>query len=402
MIPTIKRLVFARTLATSGRMLGAFALPWLAFTVTGSPVALVVVAIEEVVIDTCFSLLGGGASDQRGIKAILVGTEIATVIITIIAGAWATLATLPISVLYVLAALLSAASSLQGPAAQAAVAVIAHDDLDTTNAILQKYTSILGLVCPPLAGVLIAAFGSGPTLLVDAGTLFASTLLLSSMSFPLRKPSSGGLLSAISAGIRTVWNLRPLRSLSFLMTALHFAAGPCLVLLMAYARDILHIGARGTGILFTCGALGSLCAASVSVRVVRRLGRVNALMLGYSMIAPALLGLWRSHSIISAIPCFMLLTFGAVLGDLQMVTIRQSLVPTDTAGSAIAASRILSRISRPVSLVMAALVVSHDLGDVYLAGAGLSAIALCIFFVAGLAELRAASDTKLSVAPRVV
>jgi MFS family permease len=188
---------------------------------------------------------------------------------------------------YVFAFLLGSASAFDAPARQTFVAELVGE-ADLSNAVALNSTSfnIARMIGPAVAGVLIAAIGSGWVFLVNAASFAAvigSLLLLrvGDLYVKHRAPSAPGRLSE---GFRYVWG-RPdhIAVLTMLFLIGTFGINfPIFISTMSVS--VFHVGASQFGLLTSMMAIGSVIGALLAA------GRVNpriSLLVG----AAALFGL---------------------------------------------------------------------------------------------------------------
>ncbi len=131
-------------------------------------------------------------------------------------------------------------------------------------------------ICGPAIGGLLYALGVSVPYWV-AGCFFvlagylAHGLVLKRP--PPRRPPAG--LAGVFSGLAFIWKQKPIfGSISLDMVAVLF--GGATALLPIFARDILHVGAAGMGVLRAAPAIGALCTTMVLTRAppTRRLGRL--------------------------------------------------------------------------------------------------------------------------------
>ena len=179
------------------------------------------------------------------------------------------------------------------------------------NSMMFNLARILG---PALGGLLIATVGVGWCFGID-GVSYAAVLLgLGLMHFPLRAVRAhADAFKAIGHGFAYAWRTREIRA-SLVLIALCSAFGAaCLSLLPAFARDVLHQGSAGLGLLYSAVGLGALLGAYTLARVADRhlLGTpvVAALGFGVSLILFSQ-SHWFALSLVLLLPsafCLMLL-----------------------------------------------------------------------------------------------
>ena len=131
--------------------------------------------------------------------------------------------------------------------------------------------------------------------------------------------------ATLSAGIRFIWR-RPdvLGAISLDLFAV--LLGGATALLPMFAKDVLHVGTWGLGLLRSAPAVGALATSIVLTRwpIKRRVGRVMFAAVAIYGVATMVFGL----STVFELSWLALLVSGAA--DMVSVVIRQSLVQLDT------------------------------------------------------------------------
>lgn len=138
-------------------------------------------------------------------------------------------------------------------------------------------TRILG---PSLAGPLVATLGVGGTLLLQSGCL--ALALANTARLPTTPPSEQPNLPFIrlmAEGLVYIRRVPIVLGLILLASVPTILVFPYLHLLPVFARDVLHLGPGGLGLLYTVGGAGAL-AGSLFVASLRRVRYRGALMVG--------------------------------------------------------------------------------------------------------------------------
>ena len=140
---------------------------------------------------------------------------------------------------------------------------------------------------PALSGVLISLFGTGFSYAVQAVFFLLATVWTMRMSSARYKaPSARGqggheesFGQSIIEGWKFSWRKVEVRSgiLVVIIAALFMI--PFSTLLPVFARDLLHVGARGQGLLLTSMGIGALCSSLVIASIGDRMPR-GLLMVG--------------------------------------------------------------------------------------------------------------------------
>jgi MFS family permease len=169
------------------------------------------------------------------------------------------------ALLYLATAFLAFFSALEQPSRQSLLPnLVPREHLPQALALqgAQRYVPVIA--GPSLAGVALALFGPAPCYLVDALSWLAMLGALAALT--ARIPPGGGWrtvsFNALREGLRFVRGhgvILPLMMLDFGATFFGNVRG----LFPIYARDILHVGPRGLGLLYAARAVGSLIAAAL-------------------------------------------------------------------------------------------------------------------------------------------
>jgi predicted MFS family arabinose efflux permease len=144
---------------------------------------------------------------------------------------------------------------------------------------------------PALAGVLIAKFGTGGAYSVQALFFFLATIWTTQLRSV--EPTAGGSRGhsahgesfgqSIIEGWKFSWRNEVVRTALLIVMCVSLFIGPFTTLLPVFARDILHVGAAGQGLLLTAMGVGALCSAVLIAAAGDRLPR-GVLMLGSVML----------------------------------------------------------------------------------------------------------------------
>ncbi|MCC7010771.1 MAG: MFS transporter [Acidobacteria bacterium] len=253
-----------------------------------------------------FSMLAGVAADAFDRRRLMLITQIGG---AAVAGLLATLAFAGASSLwpvYLLAALGAAVGTFDPPARHALVAsLVSREHLPQAvnlNSAMVQATSVAG---PALGGLIIAQANVGWAFVVNAVSfLFVVAALLLMRDLPRSDRSAAQareqfLLHAAREGLHWVFRHPVIRSTMLLdFFATFFASA--MALLPVFAQDVLHVGARGYGVLAAAPAAGALAATVVLLPLSHRLrehGRVLlAAILGYG-VATIVFGLSTSFAV---------------------------------------------------------------------------------------------------------
>ncbi|WP_437877313.1 MFS transporter [Sorangium sp. So ce513] len=246
--------------------------------------------------------------------------------------------------------LFGSARAFMMPAQQAILMnLVPTDSFGKAVALSSSSYHVAVIVGPTLGGLLYLA--GTPVVYGTVGALLLASLVFMSLTRTTQQdrraePSSW---STVLEGLRFVWS-RPavLGAISLDLFAVLF--GGAVALLPAYARDVLHAGPTGLGLLRTAPAVGAaLTAAVLAFRpITRHVGRW--MFGGVAVFGLATIGLGQTRSV--AVALLALVLIGA--GDMVSVYIRHILVQFETPDS------IRGRVSAVNAVFIGA---SNELGE---------------------------------------
>ena len=259
------RLLFlAGTVFYLGGMVGYVALPYQLYQLTRSNFVVGAVGAVELVPLVVFGLWGGALADHLDRRTMVVWTGVAQALLTGLLVVNAFLATPRVWVIFVVAALLSAAQSLQRPSREALLPrTVPHDQLTAAVALSSVGMQVGMLAGPAVGGVLLHVVGVGWCFLVEVVGLVAATALFARMRrYPPTESTSPPSLSGIRDGLVYAVRRRDLLGTYVIDIVAMLMAMPT-VLFPALAQDVLR-RPEVLGLLYSAGTAGALLAALTS------------------------------------------------------------------------------------------------------------------------------------------
>jgi MFS family permease len=304
----------------------AVAVGWQIYEVTHSTFMLGMAGLVQFVPIVLFTLLAGHVADRydrRAVYGIALGVQgIATAILAL--GTWGHW--LGITGIFTVVGLIGAARSFQGPSTQALLPTLVPEHLVpkaiawATGAF--QAASIIG----PSVGGLLYAFGPAVPYAAAAGLALLGTGFVAVMRQQRKaRPRQPSTFASLFTGINYI-RAKPVILGSISLDLFAVLLGGATALLPAYARDILHVGAWGLGVLRSAPAVGSIAMSVYLARHPPRRGVGGKMFMAVIAfgITTIVFGLSRSFSL----SFFSLLLMGAA--DTISVVIRSSLVQLET------------------------------------------------------------------------
>lgn len=275
--PDWRRYFAARCVSVFGSVLTWIALPVLAYSLTGSGAWVAAIAATQALPYLALGLVAGLVADRRDRKRLMVASDLvsAAALVTIpVAGAAGQLH--PLHLLAV-AAVVQACFVFFDAANFAAVpALVSADRLVMANSRVWTATSVIEVVTPAAAGVLIVLWPTWSLVAVDAGSFLVSAALLSATAtrFSRDRSRAGDAPSASSQirdGIRFILENRLILDTTLVNLLLCVANGALVGQVVVWA-DVQFGVASDDGLIsvfFTAFPVGAVLGAAITNRVVR-------------------------------------------------------------------------------------------------------------------------------------
>lgn len=281
-----------------------------------------------------FAMLGGMVADAQDRRTVMLFTQTASALFAGILAAITLSGNEAVLAIYALTAALAAATAFDNPARQSLVPQIVPREHMTNAVSLNTLTWHIGTIAgPAVAGVLLARFNTGIVYAVNAVSFGAVVIALLLMQYRRGEAAAPERVSwqSMMEGIRFTFRSRIIWSTMLLdFMATFFASAR--TMLPIVARDILHVGAEGYGLLLTAQPLGALIAGTVvSLRKdIRRQGVVLLVSVAVYGAATALFGLSTLYGLSYVI--FALTGAGDTVSTVIRGTIRQLVTPDHLRG----------------------------------------------------------------------
>ncbi|HEV2217582.1 MAG TPA: MFS transporter [Candidatus Dormibacteraeota bacterium] len=286
---SFRKLWAALTLSLVGDLFNYIAMAWLVLQITRSPLTLGVVLTVQAVPRSLLMLVGGAIADRLTPRVSLAGSMalrflcVAPLAILVLGGE------VQLWEVYVVAALFGAFDAFFYPSAASLLPrVVASEMLEPANAVRNITQMASIVVFPGLAGLLVAAVGTGWAFAVDAFALALGTAVV--LWIPAIAPAAraagperqrgGGLLAEIGAGLKYAWADPVIRFALLMIAAVDFAAnGAVNVGLPTLAHNRFSAGATGLGVMLGAWGVGAAVGAAVA-GLRKRPDRMGLLIIG--------------------------------------------------------------------------------------------------------------------------
>ena len=323
-------------ISLTGTWMQQIAVSWLVYRMTNSVFLLGVVGFVSQFPTFVLSPFAGVWSDRTNKHLILVWTQslsmlqaltLALLVLTDIVAVWQIIG---------LCLFMGCINAVDVPARQSFVIEMIEDRRDLGNAIALNSAMFNGtrFLGPFIAGILIAACGEGICFLVNGLSYIAVIYALFSMQIVYRKNEIKGkaLLEELKEGFLYAFHDPKMRSILLLMALTSIIGIPFIVLIPAYAKDILQGGPQTLGFLMSAMGAGALLGAFYLASRVNVKGLRKNIPLAVCVLGLGLIGLSISHLLWTSLILIFLAGFGMMIQVASSNTWLQTNVDDDKRG----------------------------------------------------------------------
>jgi MFS family permease len=348
------------------------AMSWFVYELTNSKFLLGAVAAIGSAPMMLFSIWGGSLADLYPKRSILIATQTALMICAFLLaiGVWAGFANATFIV--VVAALNGIAMGFDMPARQAfTVEMTSREDL--LNAISLNSSIVNGarVIGPSLAGLMIGAFGVAACFLFNGLSFIAVIAGLLMMRLPEFERNIDILSPAEHAWNGIVYSFQHprVRMILLLFLAVGVFGWSYMVIMPAFARDVLGRGADGYGVLMSASGVGALLGALVVATFGHRVTPRKLALGGVWLFSAALLAFSFTRNFYVALAFLFVAGFGMLLFFSITNTVLQTIVPDEMRGRVMGVWSLIFGAMIPLGSLEAG-AVAHWLGTPFALGVG--------------------------------
>lgn len=387
-----------QTVSEFGSQVSQLAIPAVAvLTLKASPFQVAALATVEFLPFLIFTLPAGVWVDRWRRRWILIAGDFGRAVLLATIPLTYALGHLTLAQLYVVGFLVGIHTVFFDVAYQSYLPqLIDRETLVEGNSKLQMTVSGAAIAGPGLSGGLIALAGAPYAVLVDACSFVVSggfTAAIRKREDPPPSTERRRLLVELWEGLRYVTHHRLLFPQALATGSSNFATNIVFSVYFVWAYRYLGLTPAVMGIVGAIAATGWLIGSASADWLRRRLGVNGATILGMSLGAPAALLIPLAPAGHAAIPFLvlagMILGFGAVVYNIQQVSLRQAITPERLQGRMNASMRFFVWGTMPLgSLVGGALATAFGVRTALFVGAGLGFLSILPVVLSPLRTLR--------------
>jgi MFS family permease len=320
---------FGQTLSLMGTWMQTMAQGWLALQLSNSAFIVGLVSSIGSLPILALSLPAGVVTDRVNKLTLVTICQACLLVEAALLWGFTYWHRITIPLLLILAFFNGTASAFEIPSRQSLmIELVGRDDLHDAIALNSSGFNLARIVGPALGAAVIATFGLSWCFFLNAVSYLAVLAGLFLIRLPpweaAKHPSP---LEGLREGLRYMRETPEISTLLRLMTVSAICGVPYLTLMPVVARDLLHAGAAGYGVLLACVGIGGLAGALFLAAVGGRFGRGRLMAFSTYGFAALLIAFslsrseWLSRGVL--LGCgFMMILNGALLNGLL-----QSIVP---------------------------------------------------------------------------
>ncbi len=388
--PHFRRFWWGGLVSLTGSWIQITAQSWLVYDLTGSPLMLGTVTLANTIPTMLLGLFGGVVADRSEKRHLLIATQSAFMMVSIALAVLTLTGRIAVWHILALSVIGGIAGALDMPSRQSLIPHLV-DREDLLNAVALNSAVFNGsrIIGPAIAGLIIDQFGNraGPGWSFAVNSISYLAVIGALATIPVNsRPSNGErqrVLREIREGVTFAWRhamLRPLLTLLAIAGVFGFSFH---VLMPVFARDVLHVAARGYGMLLTASGIGATIGVLTLATV--RPARMGAVILGTFVVFVALLAAFAVSTVYTVSLLLMVGLSGAMTAYLSATnTTIQVIVPDALRGRVMSLYVLAFFGTAPLGgLLMGSLASAVGSQIAVLSGAGACALAALAMWAQG-------------------
>jgi MFS family permease len=242
------------------------AIAWLVLELSGSPLAVGVLMFWRFLPFTIFGLTAGLVADRVDSRRLVMVTQGAALVVSILLAIVTLTGTATLPLVYVLAALGGITLAFDAPARQSLTyQMVGPRELPNAVALNAGLFNGSRVIGPAIAGLVIAAFGTGVCFVLNAFSFLAVLAALASLRAEelhrVERDPAARLVDGMRRALSFVRHDRDLRAVLAVVTIVSTVGFNFHVLVPLLASETLHVGPEGFGFLSAAFGLGALAGA---------------------------------------------------------------------------------------------------------------------------------------------
>ncbi len=302
-------------LSVNGTWMQTTAQAWLVYRLTDSPMMLGLLSVVRFGPALVGAPVAGVLTDRLPRRLLVLGTQSVSLVQASVLAALTLTGAIRVWQILALALFQGVVDTLDTPARQTLqVDIVGVEDLQSAVSLNSSAFNAARMVGPALAGVLVALWGEGVCFAINAASYLAVLVALLTIRIEEQPSSSrGSLWGELAEGLRYAWGDPQVR---MMLAAIAVTSGFGLsyaTLLPVFAREVLHGGVRGFGLLMASGGMGAVFGALASATR-RGAGHTGTIMAaGQGLLGIGLIALACTRSLAVAAAWMVMIGLGIAI-----------------------------------------------------------------------------------------
>jgi MFS family permease len=384
---------WGQLLSLAGTWMQTTAQGWLVLELTNNELLLGIVTAASTMPVFLFTLYAGVLADRHDKRRIV---TIAQAVLMVSAFAMAILTQtqrISIPILLVLVFISGTANAFEVPTRQSFfVELVGKEDLTNAIALNSSAFNASRVVGPAIAGTMMASLGVAACFYANGVSFLFVIAGLMAMRLPphVAREHDASALAHMREGLAFIRGNRVVRTIVWLIAAMSVFAFPYAMLLPVFARDVLHVGARGLGWLLSASGIGALAAGIFLAAAGNRVPRGRLLVFAATAFSVLLMAFALSKSFAVSLALLTALGFMMILNNATTNALLQSVVPDELRGRVMSVYVFMFLGMAPLGSLQAG-ALARWIGAPYALAAGAAAFLVLVIVVAiRIPELRRA------------
>lgn len=360
---------FGEGISYLGTQISLIAVPIIAaVTLDASPMALGVLYASGQLPALLFGLFAGAWLDRRKRRPVMIATDLARTLLTLLIPIAAWFGWLSVPLLCVVLFGLGTFTIFFDIAHLSYVpSLIDRSQLVAANSRLEATASGAQVVGPAVGGALVGLLTGPGAMLIDAGSFLASAIAIRSIRKPEAQPEhidqGEPMRARIVSGLRFVGSNPVLRSMASCSAVTNLFGYAFLAVYVAFMVRELGLSDFQIGLVFATGGVGALIGSVIAGRCAERLGTGHVLILaqfgfGVTGLLVPFAVLFPSVALPLVLAAEFLQWLTLLIYVVNAVSLRQRLTSDEMQGRLHATFAVLTRGFQPIGSILGGIVAS--------------------------------------------
>ncbi|TWV98049.1 MFS transporter [Chitinophaga pinensis] len=312
------------------------AVSWVIYSITHSASMLGLAVFAQQFPSFLFSLLGGIASDRYDRRKILLITQTASLIQSVLLAILTFTNHYMIWEIMVLSVILGIVNAFDTPARQPMVHELVSNKEDITNALAlnSAMVNIARLVGPALSGIVLQSFGAHTCFILNAVSFLAvlASLLLLKLPPFIAPTNKKHVVTDLSEGFLYLRQTPRIGTIIILMMCMAFFVFPYDTLTPVFAKTIFNGDARTFGYIASAVGFGAITGSFFLASLKKNANLTNILLISIGVLGAGLIGFSQCTSFFGAIPFAVIIGIASLTPATVSITIIQIEAATNMRG----------------------------------------------------------------------